>query len=392
LEDYIFSSGTVILLTGRPGLGKSVFAKQFCLEGLKAGDRIVAILTDTSAENFRKQVRFESPDLDVLDCLLEKPSGVHEISTRIQQLIVKTPSRQVRLVVDSLSTLGTMYNPGLLAPWLLDLRATLLKQPGKVLALVNYATGIHPPSITRSLHPFADIILEMKIDESKEEPERQFRVFTARGVSHSARWIPFTITDSGVCYNTVSLLVDQTVGTHRPLSEGDRVLATVMFVDIVQSTEKAAVVGDRRWQEVLNSYFGLVHRELEHFRGREINRTGDSLLAIFDSPERAVKCACSIRDAVHSIDLEVRAGLHAGEVQLKGNEIGGIAVHIGARVTSQATPGQVLVSNTVKDLVAGSGIEFTDRGVHALKGVPGEWHLFAVVSESSSRTRDAGTR
>ena len=390
LEDHIFSSGTVILLTGRPGLGKSAFAKQFCLEGLKAGDRIVAILTDTSADNFRKQVGFESPDLDVLDCLLEKPSGVHEISTRIQQLIAKTPNRPVRLVFDSLSTLGTMYNPGVLAPWLLDLRATLLKQPGKVLALVNYATGINPPSITRSLHPFADIILEMKMDESKEEPERQFRVFTARGVSHSTRWISFTITDSGVLYSTGSLLVDQ-AGTQRPISEGDRVLATVMFVDIVQSTEKAAIIGDRRWQEILKSYFGLVHRELDQFRGREINRAGDSLLAIFDSPERAVQCACSIRDAVHSIDLEVRVGLHAGEVQLKGNEIGGIAVHIGVRVTSQATPGEVLVSNTVKDLVAGSEIEFTDRGVHALKGVPGEWRLFAVVSDSSARARD-GTR
>jgi pimeloyl-ACP methyl ester carboxylesterase len=166
----------------------------------------------------------------------------------------------------------------------------------------------------------------------------------------------------------------------RPALEADRVLATVLFSDIVASTEHAAKVGDRRWREVLESYLALVRRELVRFRGREVNTTGDGMLASFDGPARAIRCACAIRAGVSQLRIEVRAGLHTGECAIIGDEVGGIAVHIGARVAAAAGAGEVLVSATVKDLVAGSGIAFEPRGTHALKGVPGEWPLYAVSS------------
>jgi len=198
LEDHAFLSGTIVLLTARPGTGKSSYAKRFCLEGLKTNERVVAALTDVTEDSFRKQIGIDTAELEVLDFLREKPNGVNEISIKMHQLISKTSGRPVRLIFDSLSTLGTMFNPALLAPWLLDQRARLSKTSAMVLALVIYATGINPPSITRSLHTFSDVVLEMRTDETKEEPERQFRVLKARDVGHSAKWIPFVITDSGI--------------------------------------------------------------------------------------------------------------------------------------------------------------------------------------------------
>jgi pimeloyl-ACP methyl ester carboxylesterase len=164
----------------------------------------------------------------------------------------------------------------------------------------------------------------------------------------------------------------------RPHPALDRVLATVLFTDIVGSTELAADLGDRRWRELLESHNTLVRSELGRFRGRELSTAGDSFLATFDGPARAIACAASIRDQVRRLGLEIRAGLHTGELELAGSEIRGIAVHTGARVAGMAGSGEVLVSSTVKDLVAGSGLEFADRGTHELKGVPGEWRLFAV--------------
>jgi class 3 adenylate cyclase len=162
---------------------------------------------------------------------------------------------------------------------------------------------------------------------------------------------------------------------HRP--EPDRVLATVMFTDVVGSTEHATRLGDRRWHELLTAYYAAVRKELGAFRGREVNTAGDGLLATFDGPARAIRCACAIRDRVKPLGLQVRTGLHSGECELIGDDVGGIAVHIGARVASAANPDEVLVSSTVRDLVAGSGIKFTDRGTHSLKGVSDEWRLFA---------------
>jgi pimeloyl-ACP methyl ester carboxylesterase len=160
--------------------------------------------------------------------------------------------------------------------------------------------------------------------------------------------------------------------------EPDRVLATVMFTDVVRSTERAAELGDSRWRELLHNYYVAVRKELTAFRGREVNTAGDGLLATFDGPARAIRCACSVRERVRPLGLQVRTGLHTGECELIGDDVGGIAVHIGARVAATAAPDEVLVSSTVKDLVAGSGLQFVDRGAHSLKGVPGEWRLFVV--------------
>jgi DNA-binding NarL/FixJ family response regulator len=163
-------------------------------------------------------------------------------------------------------------------------------------------------------------------------------------------------------------------------SDSDRILATVMFSDIVASTERAAQIGDRRWREVLDHHDELVREQLAAHGGQQINTTGDGFLALFDAPARAIRCAVAIRDKIGALGIEVRIGLHSGEVELRGDDVGGIAVHIGARVTASASAGDIIVSSTVKDLVTGSDIGFLDRGGHTLKGVPGQWRLFAVAN------------
>jgi class 3 adenylate cyclase/pimeloyl-ACP methyl ester carboxylesterase len=160
----------------------------------------------------------------------------------------------------------------------------------------------------------------------------------------------------------------------------DRVLATVLFTDIVDSTRRAAEIGDRDWRALLDAHDAVVRAQLSRFRGREVNTSGDGFLAMFDGPQRAIRCAMSIRDAVQALGIQVRAGLHTGECEVRGDDIGGIGVHIGARVSALAGPNEVLVSSTLRDLVIGSGLEFEERGAHELKGVPGEWRLFAVAS------------
>ena len=166
----------------------------------------------------------------------------------------------------------------------------------------------------------------------------------------------------------------------RPAPEPDRVLATVLFTDIAGSTERAASLGDKAWRDVLEQHHASVRRELAHFRGQEITTTGDGFLATFDGPARAVRCAVAIREGLRESGLEVRAGLHTGECERMGDNIGGLAVHIGSRVAGLAGPGEVLASSTVKDLVSGSGIVFEDRGSHPLKGIPGEWRVFRVAA------------
>ena len=174
--------------------------------------------------------------------------------------------------------------------------------------------------------------------------------------------------------------VTQFLTGHRAEVADDRVLATVLFTDIVDSTRRAAEMGDRDWHALLDAHDAVVRSQLARFRGREVNTSGDGFLATFDGPQRAIRCGMAIRDAVQSLGIEVRAGLHTGECEVRGNDIGGIAVHIGARVSALAGPNDVLVSSTLHDLVIGSGLEFEDRGAQALKGVPGEWHLSAVTS------------
>jgi class 3 adenylate cyclase len=171
----------------------------------------------------------------------------------------------------------------------------------------------------------------------------------------------------------------------RHVYEPERVLVTVLFADIVGSTERAAALGNNAWRELLAAFFAKVREVLQQYRGREINTSGDGILAAFDGPARAIRCAGAIRDRVRALGLEVRCGLHTGECELLGKDLAGIAVHIGARVASVAAPGEVLVSQTVRDLVAGSGLEFEERGPHRLKGVPNEWHLFRAVPNELAR-------
>jgi class 3 adenylate cyclase len=172
--------------------------------------------------------------------------------------------------------------------------------------------------------------------------------------------------------------IEEFLTGHLPSPQADRVLATVLFTDIVDSTPQAARMGDRRWRELLATHDALISEELDRFRGAQIKSTGDGVLATFDGPARAIRCACAIRDALQSLGVEMRVGLHTGEIELRGDDIAGIAVHIAQRVQGLAQPGEVLVSRTVADLLAGSDIDFHDRGEHELKGLPRTWRLFSV--------------
>jgi class 3 adenylate cyclase len=164
----------------------------------------------------------------------------------------------------------------------------------------------------------------------------------------------------------------------RPPAQTDRVLATVLFTDIVDSSERATTLGDERWRKLLDAHDVVVRSQLERFRGREVNTTGDGFVATFDGPARAIRCAVDLVGALRALGIEIRAGLHTREIELRGDDIGGISVHTAQRVQSKARPGEILVSRTVTDLVAGSGITFHDRGEHQLKGIPGSWTLFAI--------------
>ena len=174
--------------------------------------------------------------------------------------------------------------------------------------------------------------------------------------------------------------VEQFLTGSRHAHEPERVLATVLFVDIAGSTARAAALGDNSWRELLETFYARVREVLHQYRGREINTSGDGLLATFDGPARAVRCASAIRDTVRSLHLEVRCGVHTGECEIVGNDIAGIAVHTGARVASIAAPSEVLVSQTVRDLVAGSGLILEEYGTYTLKGVPNEWRLFRAAN------------
>jgi pimeloyl-ACP methyl ester carboxylesterase len=174
--------------------------------------------------------------------------------------------------------------------------------------------------------------------------------------------------------------VEQFLTGARGAAQPDRVLATVLFTDIAGSTERAAQLGDDRWRALLENHNELVRRQLAAFEGHEVQTLGDGFLASFDGPGRAIRCACAIRERVGSLGIDVRAGIHTGECEVIGADIGDMAVHIGARVVARAAPGEVLVSSAVRDLVVGSGIEFADRGTHELTGVPGQWRLLAVAN------------
>jgi class 3 adenylate cyclase len=211
-------------------------------------------------------------------------------------------------------------------------------------------------------------------------PARVGRYVTER--IPGARMVELPGEDHVLIGGEVEPLVDEIeeflTGT-RPEHPPERVLSTVLFTDIVGSTERAAELGDRRWRELLDRHDRITRNEVERRRGRAIKSTGDGFLATFDGPARAIACARAVASGVDQLGVQVRAGVHTGECELRGDDIGGMAVHIGARVAARAGPGEVLVSSTVKDLVVGSGLGFVERGAQTLKGVPGEWRLFSVA-------------
>jgi class 3 adenylate cyclase len=255
--------------------------------------------------------------------------------------------------------------------------------PGAALAIMKMNREIDVrhvlPSIrvpTLILHRAAERVID--VDHARYMAERipGAKLIELAGIDHN-----YVLGDRDALLDQVEVFL---TGAHH-VQEPERVLATVLFADIVGSTERAAALGDNAWRELLETFYAKVRVVLQKYRGREINTSGDGFLATFDGPARAIRCAGAIRDAVRSLGLEVRCGLHTGECELVGKDLAGIAVHIGARVVGLAAPGEVLVSQTVRDLVAGSGLVFEERGPHALKGVPNEWLLFRAVPNELAR-------
>jgi pimeloyl-ACP methyl ester carboxylesterase len=249
--------------------------------------------------------------------------------------------------------------------------------PGAAVALMRMNTEIDVRDVVPSIQ--APTLVMHRIND------RDVKVEEGRWIASQipdARYVELPGDSHTLWAGNTDEIVDELeeflTGTRSP-RESDRVLATVLFTDIVGSTERAARLGDARWREMLAAHHAIVRRELERYRGREVDTAGDGFFATFDGPARAIRCACAIRDGVRAVDLQVRAGVHTGECELVDGKVGGIAVHIGARVSSLAAPGEVLVSSTVKDLVAGSGIEFKDRGEQPLKGIADAWRLLEVV-------------
>jgi pimeloyl-ACP methyl ester carboxylesterase len=270
------------------------------------------------------------------------------------------------------SGLGRDADPAFIEAFGRYMRAAASPSAVRAYEIMNGQIDIRPilPSIqaptlvmNRTGDPCARI--EAARDMASRIPEARFKEYP--GNSHS-----MMLDDM----ETILSDIQEFVTGKRPIESYDRILATVLFLDVASSTERAAALGDIGWRNVLNSYYVIVRKELARFRGNETNTTGDAFLATFDGPARAIRCALTIAHGVKQLGIDVRAGVHTGECELMGDNIGGLAVHIGARIMAKAKPGSVFVSGTVKDLVSGSGIDFQDQGVHELKGVPGEWRLF----------------
>ena len=249
--------------------------------------------------------------------------------------------------------------------------------PGAVLAVMKMNREIDVrdvlPSVrvpTLILHRIGDRVLDVGHARYMAERIAGARLVELPGIDH----MPWAGDFEPLVQEVQEFLTGE-----RHAAEPERVLATVLFTDIVESTERAATLGDRKWRELLEDFQALVRQNLQHYRGREIDTAGDGFLAAFDGPARAIRCAAAVRERARIQGIELRAGVHTGECEIMGEKLGGIAVHTGARVAAKARPGEILVSQTVKDLVAGSGLQFAERGTHALKGVPGEWRLYAFT-------------
>ncbi len=279
-------------------------------------------------------------------------------------------------VVD-LSTLAPSVadDPGVQTWWSTYLR--LGASPGAALALARMNTEIDIRSVLPTIRVPALII--------HRTGDKDIDVGGSRYVAEQipgARYVELPGDDHIPWWGDADAILDETqefLTGARPFPEADRVLSTILFTDIVGSTERAATLGDRRWRELLASHHAIVRRELSRFRGREIDTAGDGFLATFDGPARAVRCALALMESLRLAGIGIRAGVHTGEVEIMGDKVGGLAVHIAARIAALAGGGEVLTSSTVRDLTAGAGLRFHDREPQALKGVPGEWHLFAAT-------------
>ena len=248
--------------------------------------------------------------------------------------------------------------------------------PGAAVALLRMNSEIDVRQVLPAIH-VPTLVMHRTGDRSVHVEEGRWMA----GQIPGARFVELTGEDHMPWVGDQDAILDEIqefLTGIRPEREPDRVLATVLVTDIVGSTRHATRLGDRAWSELLTRHHEIVRGELRAFRGREVDTAGDGFLATFDGPARAVGCACRIRDAVRALGLEIRAGLHTGEIELAGGKPHGIAVHTGARIASVAEAGEILVSSTVKDLVSGSGIRFADRGMHALKDIPRQWQLFAA--------------
>lgn len=261
--------------------------------------------------------------------------------------------------------------------------------PGAALALTKMNTAIDIRKVLPAIHVPALVVHRTKDLMCPIEGAR----YIAKNIQDSklaelsgSDHLPF-VGDIGAIVDAVQEFLTGV----RPAIAEDRVLMTVLFADIVDSTARAIELGDHRWRDLLCAFRATVRQELAQSRGVERSTSGDGFLATFDGPARAIRCACAIGKAAHALGIDLRFGLHAGECELIGEDISGVAVHIGARVAALGDAGEILVSSTVKDLVAGSGIAFKDRGRHALKGIPGLWHLFAV-EQSDSPGQSVGPR
>src|SRR6266568_1192478 len=286
--------------------------------------------------------------------LSDRPSGVPPLEQRMDD---------VRAVLDAVgSERAALFGTGPDGAMAVLFAATY---PARVPTLVLHRTGDRyvPVDVSRLV--------------AEQVPGALYRELD--GIDH----IPW-VGDAGAVAVAVREFVER-IWRERPWeeTEPDRVLATVLFTDIVGSTERAMTLGNARWRELLHEHHSRVRGQIARFRGREIDTAGDGFFASFDGPARAIRCAGAVRVAVAELGIEIRAGLHAGECELIDGKVGGVVVHIGARVAAEAEPDEILVSGTVKDLVAGSGIQFEDRGLRTLKGV-GEWHLYAVSSRAGA--------
>ena len=293
--------------------------------------------------------------------------------------------REARLD-DFFSTWGTGERISLFAP-------SLAGDESMRRWMARFERGSAPPNVVR---PFIQAMADVDVRgvlpsirvptlvlQRAHDPflDRRHSEYLAEHIP-GARFVELPGHDNLIVSGDIETLLDEIeefITGERPSSrEPDRALATVMFTDIVSGTERAARIGDRRWRDLLETHYAVIRNQIDRFQGREVKTMGDGFLATFDGPARAIRCATASTDAIRALGLDIRAGLHTGEVEVMGDDVGGMAVHIGARVGAKADPGEVLVSGTVKDLVVGSGFEFADRGTHELKGVPGEWRLYSV--------------